>query len=173
VKGPGKKNNSFASGPSTTLRTSDYLDLGFAKYDLKREKIKGFPEVVLAQGKDEKHLVSIAYNAVQKTKRLLITRVSKKQYLAIKKKFKGSKIHQPVYYETARLVYIGKIPKNKIGKVVVVCAGTSDLPIAEEATFSLEIFGSKVARLYDVGVAGLHRLLSNAMVFEDANVVVV
>ncbi|HEY3250434.1 MAG TPA: nickel pincer cofactor biosynthesis protein LarB, partial [Ignavibacteria bacterium] len=168
-----RKKNSLSNSPSSTLRTHDYIDLGFAKYDLKREKIKGFPEVILAQGKDEKHLVSIAYNAVQKTNRLLITRVNKKQYLALKKKFRGSKIHQPVYYETARLVYIGKVPKTKIGKVVVVCAGTADLPVAEEATFSLEIFGSNVVRLYDVGVAGLHRLLSNANVFENTNVIIV
>jgi|SRR3972149_810201 len=166
-----KSKNKFH--PSAPLRTSDYINLGFAKYDLRREKIKGFPEVILALGKDEKHLVSIAYNAVKKTKRLLISRVTKKQYEALKKKFRNNRNYQPVYYETARLVHIGKMPRVKIGKVVVVCAGTADLPVAEEAVFSLEAFGSKVERLYDVGVAGLHRLLSNVHVFKNANVIIV
>jgi NCAIR mutase (PurE)-related protein len=164
----GKKNS-----PSTSLRTLDYIDLGFAKYDLKREMIKGFPEVVLAEGKAEKHLVSIVSNAIVKTGKLLITRTSKEQYFAIKKKLAGSKKFKPVYYEIARLVFIGEVPKKKIGKVVVVCAGTSDLPVAEEAAFSLEIFGSKVERLYDVGVAGLHRLLSNLKSFEGAKCIIV
>ncbi len=161
--------------PSSSLRTGnkDYIDLGFAKYDLKREKIKGFPEVVLAEGKDEKHLVSIVSNAILKTGKLLITRATKEQYLAIKKKFVGNKKFKPVYYEIARLVLLGATPKKKIGKVVVVCAGTADLSVAEEAAFSLEIFGSKVERLYDVGVAGLHRLLDNLKKFEGANCIIV
>jgi len=147
----------------------DYIDLGFAKYDLKREKIKGFPEVVLAEGKNDKHLVKIVTSAVKRTKRLLISRVSKSQYQLIRK----SSGKSCKYYEIARLIFIGELPKVKIGKVVVVCAGTSDLPVAEEAAYSLEIFGSRVERLYDVGVAGLHRLLSNLKVFENANVVIV
>jgi NCAIR mutase (PurE)-related protein len=155
------------------MPNKDYIELGFAKYDLKREKIKGFPEVVLAEGKEEKHLVSIVKNAFQKTGKLLITRASKEQFVAIEKKFKSSDKFKPVYYEPARLVYIGEIPKKKVGKVVVVCAGTSDLYAAEEAAFALEIFGSKVVRLYDVGVAGLHRLLSNLNVFKGAKCIIV
>jgi NCAIR mutase (PurE)-related protein len=151
----------------------DYIELGFAKYDLKREKIKGFPEVVMAEGKHEKFLVSIVVNAIKRTGKLLITRASKEQFFAIKKKFTGNKKFKPVYYETARLIFIGEIPKKKIGKVVVVCAGTADLSVAEEASFSLEIFGSNVVRLYDVGVAGLHRLLENLKTFNGANCIIV
>jgi NCAIR mutase (PurE)-related protein len=156
--------------PSSSLRTSDYIDLGFAKYDLKREKIKGFPEVILAEGKQFSHLVSIAEKAIAKTGRLLISRADKKQFEAIGKKLKR---FNPKYFEIARLIYLGKIPVKKTGKVVVVCAGTSDLGVAEEAAISLEIFGSHVDRLYDVGVAGLHRLLSNLSVFDGANSIVV
>jgi NCAIR mutase (PurE)-related protein len=155
------------------MPNKDYLDLGFAKYDLLREKIKGFPEVVLALGKEEKHLVSIVTNAIRKTSRLLISRATKEQFIAIKKKFQGNKKFKPVYYEDARLIFIGEQVKIKIGKVVVVCAGTSDLFVAEEAAFCLEIFGSKIERLYDVGVAGLHRLLDNLIVFKGANAIVV
>lgn len=148
----------------------DYIDLGFAKYDLKREKIKGFPEVILAEGKDLKHLVTIAEKAITRTGRLLISRANKKQFDAIGRKLKR---HNPKFFEIARLIYLGKMPAKRSGKVVVVCAGTTDLGVAEEAAITLEIFGSNVERLYDVGVAGLHRLLSNLNVFEGANAIVV
>ena len=155
------------------LMNKDYLELGFAKYDLKREKIKGFPEVVMAEGKAEKFLVSIVSNAIKKTGKLLITRATQAQFLAIKRKLSANKKLKPVYYEIARLIFIGELPKKKTGKVVVVCAGTADLSVAEEAAFSLEIFGSNVVRLYDVGVAGLHRLLANLKSFEGANCIIV
>lgn len=155
------------------MPNKDYIDLGFAKYDLKREKIKGFPEVVLAEGKEEKHLVSIVARAIETTHKLLITRASKEQFFAIQKKLKAKREYKPVYYETARLIYIGEMTKKMLGKVVIVCAGTSDLYAAEEAAISLEIFGSKVERLYDVGVAGLHRLLDNLKVFNGANCIIV
>lgn len=148
----------------------DYIDLGFAKYDLRREKIKGFPEVILAEGKDLKHLVTITQKAIVKTGRLLISRANKKQFGAIAKKLKR---FNPRFYETARLIYLGRPPAKKTGKVVVVCAGTADIPVAEEAAVSLEMFGSMAERLYDAGVAGLHRLLSNIKVFENANVIIV
>ena len=148
----------------------DYLELGFAKYDLKREKIKGFPEVIMAEGKKLSYLVSIAEKAIAKTGRLLISRADKKQFEAIAKKLKK---FNPRYYELARLIYLGKRIAKKIGKVVVVCAGTSDIGVAEEAAVSLEMFGSNVERLYDVGVAGLHRLLSNLLIFEGANSIIV
>ncbi len=157
---------------STSLRADDYIELGFAKYDLKREKIKGFPEVVLALGKDEEHLLTIIERAIKKTKRLLITKINQEQLRSIKKKFSKSEFKVYVL-DTARLVFFGKLPKNKMGKIAIVCAGTADVPIAEEAAYCCEIFGSKVERLYDVGVAGIHRLLSNVEVFDGCNVVIV
>ncbi|MGA2668360.1 MAG: nickel pincer cofactor biosynthesis protein LarB [Ignavibacteria bacterium] len=163
-----QKNN-----PSAPLRMKGYIDLGFAKYDLHREKIKGFPEVILALGKDEEHLTTIVSKAIERTKMLLVTKITPQQYKAIKKALSKKKSLKITYHETARLLFIGKTKKNEIGKVAVVCAGTADVPIAEEAACSLEIFGSKVERLYDVGVAGIHRLLNNTSVFENCNVVVV
>ena len=148
----------------------NYIDLGFAKYDLRREKIKGFPEVILALGKDQEHLNAIVSKALDRTKRLLITKVSYQQYTSLKKSL--PKRANENYHVPAKLLFIGKQPR-KTGKVVVVCAGTSDLPVAEEAAFTLEILGSKTERLYDVGVAGLHRLLDNLKIFKNANCVIV
>lgn len=162
--------NEKKKSASSSHRTEDYIELGFAKYDLKREKIKGFPEVILAEGKNLKHLVTIAEKAIARTGKLLISRANKKQFDAIGRRLKR---YNPKYYELARLVYLGKVPGKRIGKVVVVCAGTSDLSVAEEAAVTLELFGSHIERLYDVGVAGLHRLLSNLNVFEGANAIVV
>jgi NCAIR mutase (PurE)-related protein len=150
----------------------DYIELGFAKYDLKREKIKGFPEVILALGKDEKHLIAIIEKAINKTKKLLITKANPSQIKAVKKIF-SKKSYKIKFPETAGLIYFGEMKNDRIGKIAVVCAGTADVPIAEEAAYCCEIFGSKVERLYDVGVAGIHRLLSNVNVFKGCNVVIV
>jgi NCAIR mutase (PurE)-related protein len=153
------------------MKSKDYIDLGYAKYDLRREKIKGFPEVILALGKDTKHLTGIVTRAIQKSKKLLITKAEPNQFNAIKKKLpKNIKIK---YFETAKLIFLGDFTKDKIGKIAVVSAGTADVPIAEEATLCCEAFGSNVERLYDVGVAGIHRLLDNVKVFDNCNVVIV
>jgi len=154
----------------------EYIDLGFAKYDLRREKIKGFPEVVLALGKSEKQLAKITQKALGRTRKLLITKISKEQYESLNGRLpKDTKVE---YHENAKLLYLNlspnPFPKERgVGKVVVVCAGTSDLPIAEEAALTLEILGSRVERLYDVGVAGLHRLLDNMRVFRKASCTIV
>ncbi len=153
-------------------RTKGYIELGFAKYDTKREKIKGFPEVILGLGKDEKHLTEIVSKAIWKTGRLLITKATKAQYKAVKKIISGSRKYPVKFFETAKIIYIGKFEKASLGKIAVVCAGTADVPIAEEAALCAEVFGSKVERLYDVGVAGIHRLLSNVEVFKDCNTVI-
>jgi NCAIR mutase (PurE)-related protein len=168
-----KRTGNTKSHHSAALRTNDYIELGFAKYDLHREKIKGFPEVVLALGKDEKHLTEIIAKAIERTKRLLVTKITPLQYKAVKRYLSNKKVLKLTYKETARLLYIGTPEKKLYGKVAVVCAGTADVPIAEEAACSLEIFGSKAERLYDVGVAGIHRLLNNTTIFENCNAAVV
>lgn len=168
MKKPGK--NIFH--PSSPLRMKNYIELGFAKYDLRREKIKGFPEVILALGKDDAHLTEIVVKAIKHTKKLLITRVLPEQYSAVKKALSKFKI-KIKYHKTAKLIYIGEMDKNRIGKIAVVCAGTADVPIAEEAALCCEYFGSNVERLYDVGVAGIHRLLNNTHVFDGCNSVIV
>jgi NCAIR mutase (PurE)-related protein len=150
----------------------DYIELGFAKYDLKREKIKCFPEVILALGKDEKHLTEIVVKAIKRTKKLLVTKATREQFLSIRKSLFKLKI-KIKYFETASLIYIGVIGGKRIGKIAVICAGTADVPVAEEAALCAEMFGSKVERLYDVGVAGIHRLLDNIDVLSGSNAVIV
>jgi NCAIR mutase (PurE)-related protein len=167
-----KQKDKSLKHPSASLRMRGYIDLGFAKFDTRREKIKGFPEVILGLGKDEKHLTEIVSKAIKRTKRLLVTRATRKQFNAIKKSLSKSKIKLK-YFADARLIYIGDIGGKKIGKIAVVCAGTADVPIAEEAALCAEAFGSKVERLYDVGVAGIHRLLNNVNIFNGCNAVIV
>ena len=159
--------------PSTPLSAVGYIDMGFAKFDTKREKIKGFPEVILGLGKDEKHLTEIVAKAIGKSGKLLITKATASQYKAVKKKLAGSKNYPVKYFDVAKIIYAGKFPKPKLGKIAVVCAGTADVPVAEEAALCAEAFGSKVERLYDVGVAGIHRLLNNVNVFKGCNAVIV
>lgn len=157
---------------ATPHRTGDYIELGFAKYDLKREKIKGFPEVILALGKSNKQLTEIISKAIKRTKKLLVTKTTGEQYEAIRKALARTKIKSK-YFETANVVYIGDLGGKKIGKIAVVCAGTADVPVAEEAALCAEAFGSRVERLYDVGVAGIHRLLDNVDVFNGSSAVIV
>jgi hypothetical protein len=154
------------------LKTKDYIELGFAKFDTKREKIKGFPEVILGLGKDEKHLTEIVSKAIRRTGRLLVTKATTEQYKAVKKELSGSKVYPVKYHDIAKLIFIGKFAKPNTGKIAVVCAGTADVPVAEEAALCAEAFGSKVERLYDVGVAGIHRLLDNVDVFNGCNTVI-
>lgn len=154
------------------MAKTSYIDLGFAKFDLKREEIKGFPEVVLGLGKTKDQLVKIAESVLVKTKRLLITRADKSHVTSLKKVASAKKV-KTTFFEEAKLIYFGEQIKKKIGKVLVICAGTSDFPVAEEAAISCEIFGSKVERLYDVGVAGIHRLLENKKSFKGANAIIV
>lgn len=156
------------------IKKNGYIDLGFAKYDLKREKIKGFPEVIFAKGKSLEQLSSIVSKVIDKTNKLLITKVTPEQFKTVKKALKNSKYAKLIkFFEKPGLIYIGTDNKSKLGKIVVVCAGTADLPVAEEAAVTLEIFGNNVVRLYDVGVAGLHRLLDSLSVFHDTNAVIV
>lgn len=153
------------------MKRKEYIELGYAKYDLRREKIKGFPEVILALGKDTIHLTGIISKAINKSKKLLVTKAESNQFKAVKKELPKS--INVKYFETAKLIFIGDFTKDKVGKIAVVSAGTADVPIAEEAALCCEAFGSNVERLYDVGVAGIHRLLDNVRVFNDCNVVIV
>jgi NCAIR mutase (PurE)-related protein len=145
------------------------VDLGFANVDTHRGLRKGFPEVIFAAGKTAKQVVEIAARLFRVETRVLITRVSPEQARAVRHRFK-----QATYHEMARCV---TLQKKKItrrpGVIAVVCAGTSDLPVAEEAAVTAEIMGNRVERVADVGVAGLHRLLGRLEVIQSANVIVV
>ena len=132
-----------------------FVDLGFARVDLDRRRRTGFPEVIFGQGKTPAEVARIAQVILERETVLLATRISREQFDAVQVEFPTA-----VYHERARCLTIERqpLPKRKLS-VAVVAAGTSDLPVAEEAAITLEIFGNKVERIYDAGVAGLHRLL--------------
>ena len=144
-------------------------DLGFAQVDQHRALRKGFAEVIYGGGKTAAQVVAIARQIRQGEKRLLITRLDPAQARAVKKKFKDAR-HHPA----ARCVTLDPTPLAKRpGAIAVVCAGTSDLPVAEEAAVTADIMGNTVERIYDVGVAGLHRLLNKLELIQRARVVIV
>lgn len=146
-----------------------FCDLGFAKLDIDRERRRGFSEVVYCPGKDKNHLRKIALRLKSTKQDLLLTKLDKPTFTYLKKAI-------PVlrYVPLAKLGYL--VNRRKVLKkspVVVISAGTSDIPIAEEAAVTLEFFGNRVTRLYDVGVAGVHRLMHNLDKIRKARVVVV
>lgn len=131
-----------------------FVDLGFAKLDLHRAERKGFPEVVFCQGKTLTQVLTIASRLFQTHRRVLLTRVTAETGRRLKRRFGRGR-----YYPEARLFYAGTIPIG-IGLVTVLSAGTADIPIAEEAAITAEVMGSRVKRIFDVGVAGIHRLVA-------------
>ena len=144
-------------------------DLGFAQVDTHRALRKGFPEVIFGAGKTAAQVVKIAEKLFAHEQRVLVTRVTPEHAKALRKKFKHAKHH-----ELARCVTIEKKPLPKrAGNIAVICAGTSDLPVAEEAAITAEIMGNRVERIVDVGVAGLHRILARHESLQKANVLVV
>jgi NCAIR mutase (PurE)-related protein len=146
-----------------------YEDLGFAKVDLHRRERRGTAEVVLCQSKTADQIVEIIRALDKAGQNVFCTRLEPEVARSVRRRFRGlryNKIARTLFKENA------PIPKKK-GTVAVVCAGTSDLPVAEEAAVTLEVLGSPVERLYDVGVAGIHRLLGQGDVLRRASVIIV
>lgn len=150
------------------LKTLPYEDLGFAKVDHSRHLRQGFPEVIYCEGKTAEQVVKILKSLSYSEENILATRASRKIYEQVVKFFP-----QAVYHEEARLIVIQKKHFQPRGLILVVSAGTSDLPVAEEAAVTAEVMGNKVERLYDVGVAGIHRLLANQKLLFKAKVIIV
>ncbi|MGA2556634.1 MAG: nickel pincer cofactor biosynthesis protein LarB [Verrucomicrobiota bacterium] len=151
------------------FQAAPLADLGFARVDTHRSLRKGFPEVIYGAGKTARQVVQIAGELAARERRILITRVSPEQAGAVRKKFKRA-----VFHQAARCVTLEKRPLPKRpGVIAVLCAGTSDLPVAEEAAVTADIMGHRVERVYDVGVAGLHRLLGRLEAIQRAHVLVV
>ena len=152
-----------------SLSQLPYQDLGFAKVDHHRALRKGFPEVILGEGKTPEQIADLA-QAIQKdgSSTLLVTRIDPSAYRALK-----ARLPDAVYNATARLAYLQPDPAALKPGVTVACAGTSDIPVAEEAAITAELVGSQVERVYDAGVAGLHRLLGELPKLRAARVVVV
>ena len=144
-------------------------DLGFAQVDTHRALRKGFPEVIFGAGKTPTQVVAISGKLVEREQNVLVTRVTSEHAKALRKKFKHA-----VHHESARCVTIEKKPLPKrAGHIAVICAGTSDLPVADEAAVTAEIMGNNVVRITDVGVAGLHRILARREDVQKANVLIV
>ncbi|MEW6600945.1 MAG: nickel pincer cofactor biosynthesis protein LarB [Nitrospirota bacterium] len=153
------------------LKHFPYEDLGMAKVDHHRELRHGVPEVIFAEGKDEKDIVRIAEAMVKKSGKILITRADKSVFMSIRTVCKKYKM-RPAYYEKSRVITAGG-SAEKNGRVAVLCAGTSDIPVAEEASVTAEFLGSRVETVTDVGVAGLHRIIHAGKVFREANALIV
>jgi NCAIR mutase (PurE)-related protein len=151
------------------LRTLPYEDLEFAKLDNHRELRKGIPEAIYSPGKTDGQIIDIASRTLSRKDEAVFTRITERQYQKLRDKL-GQKVK---WYPDARIVTVGVTKKSKAGKVLVITAGTSDIPVAEEAAVTCELLGCKVERLYDVGVAGIHRLTSNMKQFDSADAIIV
>ncbi len=151
------------------FQAAPVADLGFAQVDTHRALRRGFPEVIFGAGKTPEQVVRIAARLLKGEQRILITRVNGEHARALRRKFK-----QAVHHSEARCVTIQTRPqKPRPGIIAVVCAGTSDLPVAEEAAVTAEIMGNRVERIHDIGVSGLHRLVGRLELIQSANVVIV
>jgi pyridinium-3,5-biscarboxylic acid mononucleotide synthase len=151
------------------LRQKPYEDLGFARVDHHRSSRQGFPEVVFGQGKTAPQIAAISRRIVDAGHNLLVTRASAEAFAAVR-----GELPQARYHELARCITldVGGTPAGR-GTILVAAAGTADLPVAEEAAVSAEIMGNTVDRLYDVGVAGLHRLLGEHARLDAARIIIV
>jgi pyridinium-3,5-biscarboxylic acid mononucleotide synthase len=156
-------------GALALLKDLPYEDLGFARIDTHRALRKGFPEVIFCPGKTADQIVGIFERLARREGRVMAARAPAEVADAVRKK-----IPQAVYHSAARIIVAGgPAPQTGAGKVLVITAGTADIPVAEEAAVTAETLGSPVERLLDVGVAGIHRLLDKREALFGANVLVV
>lgn len=151
------------------LRHMPFEDLGFAKVDHHRALRHGLPEVIFAMGKTPEQVVSIAGSLLRNSVNVLITRASKATAEMVLSQLAGGE-HFPA---SGAIRFWGDRTIRGKGKIVVVCAGTSDMPVAEEAQITAEVMGNEVETIHDIGVAGIHRLMSNRVRLTEARVIVV
>lgn len=151
-----------------SIKLEPYKDLGYAKLDTHRELRQGMSEVIYGAGKSKEQIAGIVKAMrEEKEKTILITRMSREAADYVKTEL------PLIYDETSRIGLVGKMPdKDGVGKIVVATGGTSDIPVAEEAAMTAEVYGNEVVRLYDVGVAGMHRLMSHAEDIMHARVII-
>lgn len=163
------KNNSMSVDDALLkIKKEPFEDLGYAKVDLHRKIRQGAAEVIYGASKTPEQMIGIIETMKQNGQdTILITRLSAEAAEEIQK------VHEMEYHKESRIGMIGQMPKpNGIGTVVVATGGTSDIPVAEEAALTAEIHGNRVVRLYDVGVAGLHRLLGHMEEIMNASVII-
>jgi NCAIR mutase (PurE)-related protein len=152
----------------TALRAAPLGDLGFARVDHHRPVRQGFPEVILGLGKTPEQIAAIAASIAERGHPLLVTRTDETAWRAVQSRLPDARFH-----ETARAITLAReVPRGR-GTVAIASAGTSDIPVAEEAAVTAELMGNEIDRLYDVGVAGIHRLLRERGRLESARVIIV
>ena len=149
------------------LKSSSYEEMGFAKLDTGRKTRTGFAEVVFCSGKTDEHLQNIYRKLYEKEGEVFGTRATKEQYALLKKEFP-----EICYDPVSRILKIEGKTKEQTGCIAVCTGGTADIAVAEEAAQTAEYFGTRVRRIYDVGVSGMHRLLSRMEELQDINCVV-
>jgi NCAIR mutase (PurE)-related protein len=152
------------------LRGLPFEDIGHATIDHHRSLRRGFPEVILGEGKSSEQIRAIIERMNQQGDNVLVTRVGRRKGLAIKRA-----IPEANYYPIPGIITSMTHEVEMVGKglILVISAGTSDIPVAEEAALTAEMMGNRVERLYDVGISGIHRLLSKAELIQSANVIIV
>ena len=144
------------------FRRQPFEDMGYAKLDLHRRIRSGFPEVIFCSGKPDEFLVNIFQRMVEKEGQAFGTRAAAAQYELVRKV-----IPDIQYDPVSRILKLERTPKERKGLIAVVTGGTADIPVAEEAAQTAEYFGTKVERIYDVGVSGIHRLLSQTQRIQE------
>jgi NCAIR mutase (PurE)-related protein len=150
------------------LRDLPYEDLGFAMVDHHRAVRTGFPEVVLGMGKSPEQIATVTQRLAANAERVLVTRATPEGYQAVR-----DRVPDAAYDTDARAITVDRVREPRRPGVVVCCAGTSDIPVAAEAAVTADLMGSHVDRIYDVGVAGIHRLLGRLDRLRAANAIVV
>ena len=160
---------SAADRIAAAMRAAPFEDLGFARVDTHRELRQGFPEVILGLGKTAVQIASIASRIISRGRPLLVTRAQPDAFEAVREVAPDAQ-----YHVEARAITVpcGEVERGK-GTIVIACAGTSDLHVAEEAAITAEIMGNTIDRLYDVGVAGIHRILSEQHRMQSARAIIV
>ncbi|MDY4669327.1 MAG: nickel pincer cofactor biosynthesis protein LarB [Oliverpabstia sp.] len=149
------------------FRRAPFDEMGYAKLDTHRKLRSGFPEVIFCSGKADEHLLPIVKRLYEENGEVFGTRATREQYEMLREQFP-----QIQYDPISRIIRIEKEEKERSGLIAVCTAGTADIPVAEEAAQTAEYFGAKVERIYDVGVAGIHRLFSRLELIQNANCVV-
>lgn len=149
------------------FRRQPIEEMGYAKLDMHRKIRTGFSEVIFCSGKTEDHLLKIVETLYEADGEVFGTRASRRQYEVIKERYQNVQ-----FDEISHILKIEKPDKIRKGKIVICTAGTADIPVAEEAAQTAEFFGSYVERIYDIGVSGIHRLLSSLEVIQSANCII-
>jgi len=147
------------------LKHLPYEDISFAKVDHHRHLRQGVPEVIFAAGKTDEQVISIAKAMYKKSRSFLVSRATERIYIKLK-------IKKALFHPASGMISIGEEKKKK-GNILVLTAGTSDIPVADEAAVTSSFLGSRVNTVYDVGVAGLHRLMGNKDLMKEARVIIV